>query len=263
MPESLTFQIHPEGEATSLDLFVRVLEDVRKLVIEVDYAVNRQRSGKRWAVTGLHSSAPAITIAPAIAGLDEPVRAIIAGIAEIAQGTDCPPQYFNEEVLRRLKKMRRHFEGPDRARRISVFADGDKRATIAGDIDRKVGKILESCYWSYGSLEGYLEAANFHGKPNFIIWERVSRTPVRCFLPNDQAEKDLVKSLLEKRVLVSGKIRYFSNGYPRSISEIRDIVDNTPDPTLPKAYFGCIPDAEAAKDPAKFLRKIRGYDDED
>ena len=69
MPESLTFQIHPEGEATSLDLFVRVLEDVRKLVIEVDYAVNRQRSGKRWAVTGLHSSAPAITIAPGHRGL--------------------------------------------------------------------------------------------------------------------------------------------------------------------------------------------------
>ena len=263
MPYGLTFQIHPEGKTTSLDLFVRVLEDVRKLVIEVDYAVNRERSGKRWAVTKLHSNAPAITLEPTIEGLDEPIRAIIVGIGEIAQGTGHPPQHFNGQVLRRLKKMRRHFQGPDKARRISVSAGGDEQVIIAGDIDVKVKKILESCYWSYGSLEGYLEAANLHGKPTFTIWERVSRTPVRCFLSNDQAGKDLVESLLEKRVLVSGKIRYFSNGYPRSISEIRDIVDNTPDPTLPKAYFGCIPDAEAAKDPAKFLRRIRGYDDED
>ena len=247
----------------SLDLFVRVLEDVRKLVIEVDYAVNRERSGKRWAVTELHSNAPTITIEPTIEGLDEPIRAIIVGIGEIAQGTGHPPQHFNEQVLRRVKKMRRHFQGPDKAIRISVSADGIGEGVIDGDIGDRMGKVLNARRGDLGSLEGYLEAVNFHGNPRFAIWERGTRNMVKCFLPDGPEWKERVKSLLGKRVLVSGKIRYFSNGYPRSISEIRDIVDNTPDPTLPKAYFGCIPDAEAAKDPAKFLRKIRGYDDED
>ena len=110
MSDGLTFQIQPEGETASLDLFVRVLEDVRKLVIEVDYAVNRQRSGKRWAVTRLHSSAPTFTIAPADADL-RATDAIFVGIGEISQGTDTPPQHFTEDVLKRLIKMRRHFHG--------------------------------------------------------------------------------------------------------------------------------------------------------
>lgn len=261
MPDGLTFQIQPEGETASLDLFVRVLEDVRKLVIEVDYAVNRERSGKRWAVTRLHSSAPAFTIAPADADL-RAMDAIFAGICEITRGTDLPPQYFNGEVLRRLKKMRRHFQGPDKASRISVFANGCGESVIGGDIGDRVNKVLNAGRWDLGSLEGYLEAVNFHGNPRFTIWERSTRSMVQCSLPKGPEWRERVKSLLEKRVLVSGKIRYFSNGFPRSISEIRDLVDNTPDPTLPRAEFGCIPDAEAAKDPAKFLRKIRGYDED-
>ena len=260
MSDGLTFQINPEGESTSLDLFVRVLEDVRKLVIKVDYAVNRQRSGKRWVVTRLHSSAPTFTIAPADADM-RARDAIFAGIGEIARGTDSPPQHFTEDVLEHLIKMRRHFRGRNRASSIDVFANGDKPATITEDINRKIKKILDSSYWSLGSLEGRLEAVNFHRQPNFTIWERVSLAPVRCSLPNSDDWKERATSLLEKRVLVRGRIRYFSNGVPRSISSIVEILDNTPDPSLPKAGFGSIPDSEAAKDPAEFLRVIRGLED--
>ena len=269
MSDGLTFQINPEGETASLDLFVRVLEDVRKLVIEVDYAVNRQRSGKRWAVTQLHSSAPTFTIAPAGAGLeqsgtelDEPMDAIVAGIGEIAQGADRPPQYFTEDALRHLMKMRRHFRGPDRADSIFVSANGDRPAVITGETGHTVSKILDAGHWSLGSLEGRLDAINFHRSPNFTIWERVSRSPVRCSLPNTDDWKERATSLLEKRVLVRGRIRYFSNGVPRSISSIVEILDNTPDPSLPKAGFGSIPDSEAAKDPVEFLRRIRGLEED-
>ena len=261
MADGLTFQILPEGETASLDLFVRVLEDVRKLVIEVDYAINRERSGKRWAVTRLHSSAPTFTIEPADADL-RATNAIFAGIGEIAQGTDTPPQHFTEDVLEHLKKMRRHFRGKGRASSISVFANGDKPAVITRDIDKRVKNILDSSFWSYGSLEGRLEAVNFHRQPNFTIWERVSRAPVRCSLPNNDDWKERAKYLLEKRVFVRGRIRYFSNGVPRSISGIVEILDNSPDQTLPKAGFGSIPDTEAAKDPAGFLRVIRGFEED-
>ena len=262
MADGLTFQIHPAGEIVSLDLFVRTLEDVRKLVIEVDYAVNRERSGKRWAVTQLHSSAPTFTIAPVIAGLEEPMEAIVSGIGEIAGGTDHPPQNFSETALLHLQKMRRHFRGHEGARNISVSVNGHEPAWVTRETVEQTSKILNAGYWSLGSVEGRLESINFHNNPTFTIWDRVSRAPVRCTISREQTRKDMVKSLLEKRVLVEGKIRYFSNGFPRSISEIREISDKTPDPTLPRAEFGCIPDAEAASDPAKFLRKIRGYDED-
>ncbi len=268
MADGLTFQIKPEGEFTSLDLFVRALEDVRKLVIEVDYAVNRKRSGKRWAVTRLNSSSPTFTIAPAgypalrDSGFEQSISAIVVGIEEITQDADRPPQYFTEDGLKCLMKMRRHFSGQGKADSICVSANGDGPTAITGDIGRQVKKILASGYSGLGSLEGHLEAVNFHRRPNFTVWERVSRAPVRCSLPNTPDWKELTKSLLEKRVLVQGRIRYFSNGVPQSVGDVQDILDNTPDPTLPRSEFGCIPDDEAAEDPAKFVRAIRGYDEE-
>ena len=266
MAYGLTFQINPEGETVSLDLFVRTLEDVRKLVIEVDYAVNHERSGKRWAITELHSSAPTFTIVPVEqtvrlgSGIEESIGAIVAGISAISDGADCPPQYFTEDVLQRLMKMGRHFRGEDKANSILVSTDGYEPTAITGNIGDRVDRILDSGHWGLGSLEGRLEAVNFHRSPNFTIWDRVSRTPVRCSLPDNQDWKERVKALLGKRVLVRGRVRYFSNGVPRSISQIQDILDNTPDPTLPRAEFGCIPDEEAADDPVQFLYSIRGLE---
>ena len=258
--DGLTFQIFPEGGITSLDLFVRTLEDVRKLLIEVDYAVNQERSGKRWVITRLHSSAPTFTISPAIINLQEPVEAIIAGIGEIEQGADHPPQYFTEDVLERLLKMRRHFRGQGSASHIAVSADGQEPVAINRDVGDRVGRILNSGYWGLGSLEGRLEAINFHNRPGFTIWDRVSRAPVRCSTPNSSEWKERVKSLLERRVIVRGRVRYFSNGVPRSISGIEDIFDSGPDPTLPRAEFGCIPDEDAAEDSVGFLYSIRGLE---
>ena len=256
MSDGLTFQIQPEGETASLDLFVRVLEDVRKLVIEVDYAVNRERSGKRWAVTRLHSSAPTFTISPADADL-RATDAIFAGIGEISQGTDSPPQHFTEDVLVRLLRMRRHFRGQGGANYISVSANGREPVRVTREIGEKVSRILDAGYSSLGALEGRLEAVNFHNRLTFTIWDRVSRAPVRCSTPNSQEWREKVKDLLEKRVLVRGRVRYFSNGIPRSVSHIRDISDNSPDPALPKAEFGCIPDKDAAENPIEFLNSIR------
>ena len=260
MVEGLTFQIHPEGETTSLDLFVRTLEDVRKLLIEVDYAVNRERSGKRWAITHLRSSAPTFTIGPSNADLREPMDAVVAGIGEIGRGVDRPPQYFTEDVLERLLKMRRHFRGQGGANSISISSNGHEPVAVTRDTGDQVRKILNTGYWSLGSLEGHLEAINLHNRPTFTVWDRVSRAPVRCSLPTPPNLRDRVKDLLGLRVVVRGRIRYFSNGVPRSIADIRDIIDNTPDPTLPRAEFGCIPDEFAAEDPIQFLNSIRGLE---
>ena len=185
--------------------------------------------------------------------------AIVSGIGEIGQGANHPPQYFTEDVLESLLKMRRNFRGQGGASSISVSTNGSKPVAVTLEVGDKAGKILNAGYWSFGSLEGRLEAVNFHGRSSFTIWDRVSRGPVRCFTPNSRDWRERVKSLLEKRVLVRGKIHYFHNGVPSSIRDIQDISDNTPDPSLPRAEFGSVPDEEAAKDPAKFLLAIRGY----
>lgn len=259
MDEALTFAIYPHAEAASLPLFLRAVSDIHRLLQDVDYAVNRERGGRRWIVAELHSSAPTVTVRPL---LSDPVTidAIAVGIRIVTTGTFEPPRYFTEDALSDLKRMRRLFRGTDRVRRIVVSRDHAEPAVIEEDISEKADQILASGYRNLGSLEGTLDAINVHDASTFTMWDRVSLSPVRCFFPKTGVWVERVKSLLEKRVVVAGEIHYFRNGIPRSIANVQSIDDASQDDTLPTAYFGCIPDSEAARDPVAFLRERRGLE---
>ena len=149
------------------------------------------------------------------------------------------------------------FTGKNPARLIIVLRDGEQMAAIKRDTSEKTDRILAAGYHNLGSLEGTLEAINVHGKPTVTIRDKVTGLPVRCSIPEGADWLSRVEGLLEKRVLVTGSIRYSDNGAPRSISNVTAIEDATPDTNLPKAEFGSIPDARAAADPAAFLQSVR------
>ena len=256
MAKGLTFVINPENQSASVDLFFKALEDIRRVLRDVDYAIHRERSGRRWVISELHSSSPTLTV-NTLLGDHETMCSVATGIRIVTSGTDEPPQYFTEQVLEDLKRMRRLFRGNDRAKSMTVSVDNEQVATIGETIHQQASRILVAGYWNLGSLEGKLEAINLHGTPMFTVWDRVSRAPVTCTFPNEPAWKERVKDLLERRVFVQGRIRFFQNGIPRSITAIADLQDATPDSNLPKADFGSILDKEAASDPVKFLQDIR------
>ena len=256
MANGLTFVINPENQSASVDLFFKALENIRRVLRSADYAIHKERGGRRWVVSELHSSSPTITVNPLL-GDHETIGSIATGIRIITSGTDEPPEYFTEQVLEDLKRMRRLFRGNDRARSMTVSVDDEPVATIEEDIYKQADRILVAGYWNLGSIEGKLEAINLHGTPMFTVWDRVSRAPVTCTFPNDPIWKQRVKDLLEKRVFVQGRIRFFQNGIPRSLAAIAALQDSTPDPNLPKADFGSIMDNEAARDPVKFLQEVR------
>ena len=263
MEDDLTFVIHPEGDSASFALLSRSLEDIRRLLRGVDRAIHGVKSQHEWMVGELRSSAPTIALRPALNGHEadgvEAVHVIGAGLRIVTGGTDQPPPYFTEKALEDLGKMRRLFGGRGRATSIDVIVNREETATIEHDISEKVTRILNAGYRNLGSLEGTLEVISVHGAPTVTIWERVSRSPVRCFFPREDAWIVRAKHLLGKRVAVTGDIRYFVNGRPRSISSVTQIEDATPDPTLLRAEFGSIPDSRVAEmGAAEWLKSIRG-----
>lgn len=261
MAEDLTFEIIPDSQSASVGLFLKSMENISRLLRDVDRAVHGSKGERRWVISKLHASSPTVTVHPVL-GDTEAVDAIGDGLRRVTAGTDRPPRFFTEPALEDLKKMRRLFYGKDRAKSIVVSVGDQQAATIEQDIAEKAKRILTAGYWNIGSLEGTLEAINVHGSPVVTIWDRVSRAPVRCSIPKYAEWVARVKELLEKRVTVTGKIHYFANGVPRSILEVAGLEDATPDPNLPKAEFGSIPDSEAARDPVEFLRKIRAQSGE-
>ncbi|MBI4303387.1 MAG: hypothetical protein HY665_03510 [Chloroflexi bacterium] len=257
MAYGLTFVIHPDGETISVNLFLRTIEDVDRLIRDVDYAVSKERGTRRWIIAALHSSAPTITLKPVLDN-DEIVEAFVNGLRTITTGALEPPAHFTEQALDDLKRMRRLFVGQDRAKRLVFSSNGKESAAIEKGIDEKAERILRGGYWNLGSVEGTLEALNLHGNPTFTVWDRVSRAPVRCSFPRNVTWKERVKELLERRVLVVGRVNYFRNGIPRSVTNIERIDDMTPAPNLPKATFGSIPSPIIAENPVGYLRAVRG-----
>lgn len=256
MDNALTFSIYPDGETVSLALFNKTLRHIQRLVMDVDYAVSREKGVRRWVIEELHSSVPTVSIRPL---LPDPmmIETIRRGISIITQGTLEPPDHFDEGSLDDLKRMAGLFRGRDRARHLEISSNGFEKTLVREDIGEKVDRILQGGDWNLGSLEGTLDAVNLHGNPTFTIWARISKAPVRCYFPQDKGWKEKVKSLLEKPVLVSGRVHYFRNGLPRSITHIDDVLDRTRDNTLPRATFGSIPYKEGRQESYLVLRKSR------
>ena len=258
MKDELTFTIYPETELASVDLLRKSLEDVSRLIKQVDRAIYGPKSKHEWYVGEIRSSAPTITVRPDPQGR-KAVGAIGAGLRSVTVGTDRPPPHFTEPALLDLRRMSRLFSGSGRARSIAVSVNGLQTATLQSDIRQQVDKILTAGYHNLGSLEGTLEVINVHRAPTITIWDRVYGSPVRCSIPREAAWIDRVKGLLEKRVLVAGHVNYFANGVPRSIADVTNIEHATPDPSLPRAEFGSIPDALVREiGAAEWLKAIRG-----
>ncbi len=264
MAESLTWEIHPGTQTLYLKALVEAIAKLQKLVQDVDFAVTRERRGRPWIVTGLHSTTPTISIAPAIDGTDS-VSAVKEGVRILTASEEpaSPPRYFSEEALDDLIAMRSLFTNRKyQVDKIVLKESPEARtpiATIQQDVKQKVERVTRGSYALLGSLEGTLEATNLRSKPpTFTIWDRVTGRPIRCSF-DEERWLDEVTNFLKRRarVLVEGKITYFRNGIPRFISELRNLWDMTPDKSLPKGDYGSIPDLTGGKDSVDYVRSLR------
>jgi hypothetical protein len=264
MAENITFVLQPETDFASLGMVAKSIEDICRLIRFVDYSATRRKDGRLWQVRKIQSTAPTLTLVPP-PGEADAVDIIADGLHLVTEvGTSAPPDYFSEDALQHLSRMRRLFRGRERLSRVLVSV-GDELslekpvATIRSDITTKVEPILRGGYSVSGFLEGTLEAINLHGgAPTFTIWEQISGVPVRCAFPNSPDWKGRVRELLEKPVLVEGQVNYFRNGVPRSVTRIENVLDITPDPYLPQATYGAIPDMTGDMDTIEYLRATRG-----
>ena len=255
----LAFVIHPATEFLSVDVLLNALNDIRRLLRGVDYAIHGRSHRPRWDVRSLRSSSPTIAVRPsAVNGsLPNAVREISAGLQMVTAGIDYPPPHFTEKTLLDLKEMRRLFRGSEMAQSIAVFEDGEQVASIGSDIAVQADRILGAGYHNLGAIEGWLEVINVHRTRKVTIWDRVYRAPVRCVIPGGEEWLSCAKDLLGKRVLIAGNIHYFANGVPRSVDQVTAIEDASPDPRWPKAEYGSIPDARASENPAAYLQSVR------
>ena len=258
MPNQLTFVIRPTDEFASVDLLVKSLEDIKRLLRHADQAIYRgaTQQQREWVVRSIRSSAPTITVAPSQEHLPA-VEIVGDGLRILTEGTDQPPQHFTEPVLEDLKRMRRLFRGRGSAESLDVLIDDQPTAIIGPDIEKQADRVLTAGYRNLGSILGELDAINVHRARTATIWDRVSGTPVRWSFSQEETEK--VKTLLERYVSVTGDIRYFANGTPRSITNVISFEETSVAEHSLRAEFGSIPDRTVQEIGAvRWLESVRG-----
>ena len=260
--ESLTFVLHGENDIVPVDALVDAVKRIAKLVYDVQYVAGKGLKPRPWVVERLSSSSPAsITIRPAVASSVPTVPIVLEGLRAVVSEDAIPllPAMFGEDALVDLKRL-----GQDLAKRggltdITFSASGSKDPTETTRIDQRirdrVDSVLRSGYSEHGSIEGRVDAIQTHRRRWFTVWDDITGVPVRCPIPEGRFWLERAKAALTTRQIVSGTIRYFGNGLPRSIA-VEEMTPLAQDDQGPKASFGSIPDIIGKEDSVEYLRRL-------
>lgn len=113
---------------------------------------------------------------------------------------------------------------------------------IAASADR----LLPKEHDELGGFEGNLETLTVHGRTQFAIWDVVTGVRIECNI--EPSEIATAQENFNKRVYVSGKIRYGRDGRPKSIA-VDGVKDLRAKEDLPQAR-----DLENTSDTPKWKR---------
>jgi hypothetical protein len=256
MSRSLVFRIQPRATQLGLEYLIRALEDIQRIVRDLDFAITRQATGRAWVVERLESSVPTVAVRPVSDGVTT-LETFATGLQRLSEFArpEAPPPGFNEQVLEDIKATGRLFRGRLGVREIGVAADDDPVGVMRKDTVEKVDYLLRGGYRTLGTIEGMLERINWHNQRTFTIWDRVTGAAVNASF--DPAHEEEILSLAKRRIAVTGSVRYFANGIPRSISAIEEIRPVAQRMEPPFADAGSIPDLTGGLDSVEFVKSRR------
>lgn len=258
--ERLTFVLQGENGIVSVDALVDTVRRISALIYHVQYVVNRGLKPRPWVVEKLSSSAPTITIRPSTA-MDAPaVPTFIQALQIISLGdeTRTLPPAFDEDALTGLRTIGQGLAKRGGLTGIAFSANGGspaESARIDARIKQRVESVLHAGYWEMGAIEGRMDAVQAHRGRSFTVWDDVTGVPVRCPFPDGPFWRERVRNAFTSRVIVSGRVRYFGSGMPRSV-EVSDLTELGHDPHAPKGSFGSLPHIIGDQDSVEYLREL-------
>ena len=264
--ETITFSLEPEGERVPFETLEAAVRGMRRLISDVDEAVAHQTGAapRRWFVERLSSSyptSPTVCLIPSEGeggGELSTGRALVLGVGSISTGVAVgPPAYFSEREMEDLVRLKRSVISRG-VKRIEIGSGEYPKAAVTASIESKIKAILRDEVSAQGSLEGELDAISVRRAPTFTIWERTTGRAVRCFFGEEQLET--VRSLLHSRVHVAGRVNYFRDGKPRSVSGITELVAVPAFSRIPaRDFWNSVPNLTGGIESVEYLRAA-GFD---
>ena len=216
------------GEAVPVRTFIAVAERLADLLKEVEVAVAGQQ-GLEWLISDLRTGSANLAIVPVAQthtsadGADLIIAAVMEGLAEVEAAAQ-RPSHFTNEALRYAKSLANAANGD--GNRLSIFGGGQaehRQVAISQRLAAHVDEIIGPASVALGSLEGRLEALTVHDAIAFSIYDSITNRRIMCRCNRETL--DLAMKHFEKRVSVSGEIRFNARGEATSmkVDEVRPL----------------------------------------
>jgi hypothetical protein len=241
-----------------LGIFVQQLQFFSALLKEVDLAVSRKKT-TYYRVVNMTLSSPAeiwlepVQIYKKIDNRHIIIKRFFEELNSIKENAT-----VSSDISRTFLESLKAIANPLGKEVGSVKLKTDNYSVeIDKPLRANVDILLAPEIYSWGSVEGVLEAINLHNKNEFRIYPIVGAKVVICNFPQNKRED--AKKGLEKLVSVTGKITYRNKEkFPHKI-DVEDIVTYPPENELPhfSDLRGAAPNATGKLSSEKFVRKLR------
>lgn len=228
MPPELTLYL--DGPRVTSDYFMRAATAFFDLLDEVTSTYADKGRPIEWVVSArtgsvglgakpcaLQARAPVVSVA----------KSAYSGLRLIGRSARRPAHY-NDPALESLRILANVADGTHVE---SVRVDmGELKTDISPRMVEHIDEVFGGLVRDHGTLEGTLETVSARRRPRFVLYDVLTDEPVRCYVRPEQLPN--VLAAFNKRIAVTGAIRYRKDGTPVSI-DADGIYVFPPDDELP------------------------------
>jgi hypothetical protein len=187
-----------------------------RLLRAVSEAVAGQARRVEWQfVTAESNGVVSLRVTPTAVADDEAVAivdAIATGMAALEHAAR-RPEHFSDDALEYARSLAA-LSGE--LRQLGV-RNGHVAAAVTNNVADHAALLLAPAFEEFGSIEGSVEAVNFHAKNRYFnLYDRIDGHRIRCNF-GGRVDTDAIRDALLRRVLVSGLIGYKAAGVATQI----------------------------------------------
>ncbi len=206
------------GEGMPVGAFETVLDNLIGMLRDVEPIVaTDHNAATEWRITAAAmNSSSKFSVGATLrrsANSAKAVAIVVAGMRLLENGTHMIPNGFNISALERARAIVRVLDRDISF--INIISPSGETVAITKRIAAQVDDLLPGEHYEIGSIEGRMETITVHGGSEFAVWDRLTGVRVACSF--DEELLPQVHKSFNRRVLVSGRIRYTASARPESI----------------------------------------------
>ncbi|MDH4120144.1 MAG: hypothetical protein OEV94_00345 [Deltaproteobacteria bacterium] len=214
---STVLTLELDEEEISIKSFLNAFESFMGLVNEIEKTVGKEGFKSHWLVKVYPGSA-GIGIFPTPGSLrsdqvNEICSILFDGLKTIEKGER--PANYSDSAINYGIKLSGAFGDKAIYPKIRIWHQNNPSYTVTRGLAENAKALLSSAYQSEGTVDGYLEKLNAHGKFEFVVYDAFDQHAITCDVGPDMLSS--AWKSFNRRVEVEGVVSYRADGKPTRV----------------------------------------------